>query len=158
MHHNIDVSIIIFVGFDEMIPSTKRTDAFICAVYIDHLCTAQFRQVDATCISMSFCANLETGRNSCTNNFVQLLRFNMRFFDTDSFHAASNVNADKVRANLILDGHRGSDCTTSPSMNVWHHTDFASLDVRLIQKIDNLRDRLIIDHVGKHLCSAKLTL
>ena len=158
MHHNIDVPIIIFVGFDKMISSTKRTDAFICAVYIDHLCTAQFRQVDATCISMSFCANLKTGRNSCTNNFVQLLRFNMRFFDTDSFHAASNVNADKVRANLILDGHRGSDCTTSPSMNVWHHTDFASLYVRLIQKIDNLRDRLIIDHVGKHLCSAKLTL
>ena len=27
-----------------------------------------------------------------------------------------------------------------------------------VKKIDNLRDRLIIDHVGKHLCSAKLTL
>ena len=38
-------------------------------------------------------------------------------------HSATYVNADKVRSNLVLDGHRCADGATFSSMSVWHDSD-----------------------------------
>lgn len=82
----------------------------------------------------------------------------MGLFQADGFHTASNINANKVWANLILDSHGGSDGASSAGMNIRHHTNLASLDIGLAQEIDYLRNGFAIDHIGKHFCRSVFSL
>ena len=76
----------------------------------------------------------------------------MIFTDPDNLHTASDINADQVRADLIADGHRSPDCAASASVDVRHHADLTALEVWLVEKIDNLRDRFIVNNIGEHFC------
>ena len=86
------------------------------------------------------------------------MRLDVGLLQADGFHAASNVNANKVWANLILDSHGGSNGAASTGMNVRHHANLATFDIGLVQEIDDLRNGFVIDHIGKHFCRSVFSL
>ena len=156
--NDIDVPIIVLVRLNKMIASAQSANAMIGTVSIDLLCAAQLRQINFFCVTMQGGTDCKARRNALADNLIQLLRFDVGLFQADGFHAASNINANKVGANLILDRHGGSDGAASTGMNVRHHTNLTALDIGLVQEIDDLRNGFTIDHIGKHFCRSVFPL
>ena len=156
--NDIDIPIIVLVRLNKMIAATQCTDTVIGTVSVNLFCAAQLRQIDFFCVTMRCGTDCKARRNALTDNLVQLLRFDIGLFQADGFHTASNINANKVGANLILDSHGGSDGAASTGMNIRHHTNLASLDIGLVQEIDDLRNGFAIDHIGKYFCRSVFPL
>ena len=85
--------------------------------------------------------DIETGGNDGVDDAVELRQVDSLFFQFDSQHAASNIDADEIRDNLILDRHGRTDHASGTGVTIRHNTDLRSGHAGLIEQIFDLRFR-----------------
>ena len=100
----------------------------------------------------------EPRRNVFPNKFVQLLKIDMRFAKPRRFHAATNIDAHQVRADLIMDRHGRADGTTGAGVDIRHHADTAILCIRLVQQLNHLADCLVVRSIREDFCRCIFSL
>lgn len=101
---------------------------------------------------MRFRTDCEAGGDGGVDEFIELLEFDMFFFQADGFHTAADVNADEIGDDLIGDGHGSADGAAGACVDVGHDADGSAVGEGLIAKGDDLGDSVGFDVIGKDLC------
>ena len=145
---DIQIAIVVLIHFNKVIAAAKGADAQLRPVQVHGLYAQQLLQIDIFCKAVGFVLNRKAGRDHFPDQLVQLLQFQMFFFHSNRFHAAADIHAHQIGADLILNGHGGSHGAAGAGMDIRHHADAAALGIRLIQQVDDLRYRLPVHHIG----------
>ena len=75
----------------------------------------------------------------------------MFFPQLNSFHPTSDIHTHQVGYHPILNRHGSPYRTSGAGMDVRHQADPAALRKGLVTQLDDLRDGILIYHVGKNL-------
>ena len=149
--HDVEISLVVLVHLDEVVPTAQRTDAFFCPEEIHMAGTAQFAQVDLIEVAVGLIPDGEAGGDFFINQLVQLLKLQPPLPDAGGLHAAPDVHTHQIGHRPIDDGHGGADGTALAGVNVGHEPDAAARRKFLIAQLLNLCDGGAVHHIGEDL-------
>ena len=120
VNNNVNIAFLIFIRLNEVVAAAQSSDALFCPKQIHMAGTAQLAQINLAYVPVRFITNRKSGWNLIINQFVELLKLNMRLSDTNCLHTASDIHAYQVRHHFVGDGHGRTDGTAGTGMNIWH--------------------------------------
>ena len=151
VNHDVEISLVVLVHLNEVVPTTQRTDAFFRPEEIHMAGTAQLTQVDLIEVAVGLIPDGEAGGDLFINQLVQLLKLQPPLPDAGGLHAAPDVHTHQIGHHLVGDGHGGADSTARPGVNVGHEPDAATRRKFLIAQLLNLCDGGAVHHIGEDL-------